>query len=293
MFATPNCTLEDFKYLLAHELFHNWNARRLGRIPEPQEAMYWFSEGFTDYYSFRLLWRGGLMTLEDYVAKYNEAVRRYYTSPLRNAPNERLAREFFSNAELAQLAYWRGRLLAANWDALIRTNSGGKHSLDDVMLEFYRAGTSAELTAETIAAAVQRYAKADVLPEVKRIIDSGELLVPHGKLFGDCATLTTVEVADFELGFDLDALQAKMRMQGVLPNSAAYRAGLRDGQVVIKRLPFAIGEAGREVELTVKDGGNEKTIRFLPASNAKTQVPQFKLPNLRNAEQKAKCERAF
>ncbi len=292
-FATPNCTLDDFKYLLAHELFHNWNSRRLGRIQEPQELMYWFSEGFTDYYSFRLLLRGGLLTWDEYVTKYNEALRSYYTSPVREVPNERVAREFFSNGELSRLTYRRGHLLAANWDALIRTNSRGKHSLDDVMQEFYRTGTRAELTPETISAAVQKYATADVLPQLKRLLDNGEVLVPHDKLFGDCATLTTMDVADFELGFDLEALRTKPQVQGVVPNSAAYRAGLRDGQIIVKRLPIAVGDATREIEMTVKDGNKEKLIRFLPASNAKTKVPYFKLPTSRSGEQKAKCERAF
>ncbi|HEX4950402.1 MAG TPA: hypothetical protein VFZ34_27300, partial [Blastocatellia bacterium] len=292
-FATPNCTLDDFNYLLAHELFHNWNARRLGRIQEPQELMYWFSEGFTDYYSYRLLWRGGLITLDEYVTKFNEALRQYYTSPLRHESNERIAREFFSNTALSRLAYARGRLLAANWDALIRTNSGGKHSLDDVMRDLYRSGISQELNAATISAAVQRYAQTDVLPDIKRIIDGGELPAPHSQLFGTCATLATVEVADYELGFDLDALQAKMQMQGVVPQSAAYRAGLRDGQRVTKRMPIAVGKAEHEIELTVKDGNKEKTIRFFPAGNNRTKVPQFKLASTRNAEQKAQCDRAF
>ena len=279
--------------MLAHELFHNWNARRLGRTREPQEAMYWFSEGFTDFYSYRLLWRGGLLTWEEYVAKYNEALRRYYTSPLRSEPNERIVREFFSDAEISRLAYWRGRLLAAHWDALIRTNSEQKHSLDDVMLALYRAPTPVELKPETISAIVTRYAKQDVLPQVNRIIERGEMLLPHGKEFGDCAILTTIEVADFELGFDLDVLQAKMQIQGVIPNSAAFRAGLRDGQTVVRRMPFRIGDAGQEVELTIKDGSKEKVIRFFPASNIKTTVPQFKLPSLHKGEQKTKCERAF
>lgn len=292
-FATPNCTLGDFKYLLAHELFHNWNARRLGRTREPQEALYWFSEGCTDFYSYRLLWRGGLLSLEEYVAKYNEALRRYYTSPQRSEPNERIVREFFSDAEISRLAYWRGRLLAAHWDALIRTNSENKHSLDDVMLELFRAPTPVELKPETISAIVTRYAKQDVLPQVNRVIERGEMLVPHGKEFGDCAILTTIEVADFELGFALDVLQAKMQIQGVIPNSAAFRAGLRDGQTVVRRMPFRIGDAAQEVELTIKDGSKEKTIRFFPASQTKTTVPQFKLPSPRKGEQKTKCERAF
>lgn len=292
-FATPNCTREDFKYLLAHELFHNWNTRRLGRIKEPQELLYWFSEGVTDYYSYRLLWRGGLMTLDEYVAKYNEVLRRYYTSPLRYEPNERVAREFFSNGELAQLAYWRGRLLAANWDALIRTNSGGKYSLDDVMAGFYRATNLGELNPETISAAVQRYANEDVLPELKRVIDGGELIVPRANLFGDCAPMTMVEMGEYELGFDLEALRAKMQIQQVLPDSAAYRAGLRDGQAVTNRPAFQTGDASKEIELTVKEGTKEKTIRFFPTRNDKTSVPQFKLPANRNARQKATCERAF
>jgi predicted metalloprotease with PDZ domain len=149
-----------------------------------------------------------------------------------------------------------------------------------------------ELSAATISAAVQRYAKEEVLPDLQRFIDRGELLVPHSKLFGDCAVLATVEVADFELGFALDILQTKRQIQGVTPHSAAYRAGLRDGQLVTRQMPIAVGEAGREIELTVREGGREKTIRFFPASNDKTPVPQFQLPS-RPAEQKAKCARAF
>ena len=288
-FATSNAVLNDLQYLLAHELFHNWNPRRLGRIPNPPELLYWFTEGVTDYYAFRLLWRGGLITLDDYLAKYNEVLRNYYTSPLRQESNERLAREFFSNAELSRLAYWRGRLLAGNWDALIRANSNGKYSLDDVMHELVN---NTELKPETIAAAVRRFANEDVLPELKRVIDGGEMIVPRSNLFGVCAERTMIEVGAYELGFDLDALQANMQIRNVLPNSAAYRAGLRDGQTVTKRPAFQTGDASKEIELTVKEAGKEKPIRFFPSRNDKTSVPQFKLSG-RNATQKTNCERAF
>ena len=292
-FATANSTLHDLKYLLAHELFHNWNSGRLGRIPNPPESLYWFSEGVTDYYAFRLLWRGGLITWDEYLAKYNEVLRNYYTSPVRHETNDRLAREFFIHAELARLAYWRGRLLAGNWDALIRTNSNGKHSLDDVLRDLYKNAHSTELNPATISAAVHRYANEDVLPELKRVIDSGELIVPRSNLFGACAERAMIEVGAYELGFDLDALQTDMVIQRVVPNSAAYRAGLRDGQRVLKRPAFQSGDASQEIELTVKEGGKEKTIRFFPSRSDKTSVPQFKLSGNRNASQKANCERAF
>lgn len=293
MFATANSTLHDLKYLLAHELFHNWNPRRLGRIPHPPESLYWFSEGVTDYYALRLLWRGGLISWEEYLAKYNEVLRNYYTSPVRNAANERLGREFFSNAELARLAYWRGRLLAANWDALLRTNSNGKHSLDDVLRDLYNNADKTELNPATISAAVRRYANEDVLPELNRVIDGSEIVMPRPNLFGVCAERTMIEVGEYELGFDLDALHEKMQIQRVLPHSAAYRAGLRDGQMVTRRPAFQTGNASQEIELTVRDGGKEKTVRFFPSRGDKVSVPQFKASANRNARQRANCERAF
>lgn len=292
-FATPNSSLRDLQYLLAHELFHNWNPRRLGRLKEPQELFYWFSEGITDYYAFRLLWRGGLITLDEYLAKYNEVLRNYYTSSVRNETNERIAREFFSHAELARLAYWRGRLLAGNWDALIRANSNGKHSLDDVMQDLYKAAHNTELNLETISAAVRRYANEDVLPELNKVIDNGEMIAPRPNLFGECAERVLIEVGQYELGFDMNALQADMQIRNVLPDSAAYRAGLRDGQIVTKRPAIQTGDASQEIVLTVKDTGKEKTIRFFPSRSDKTGVPQFKLPTNRKATQKTNCERAF
>jgi predicted metalloprotease with PDZ domain len=292
-FATPNSTLHDLKYLLAHELFHNWNPRRLGRIPNPPEVLYWFTEGVTDYYALRLLWRGGLITWEEYLARYNDVLRNYYTSPMRNETNERLARDFFNHSELSRLAYWRGQLLAGNWDVMIRNVSGSKHSLDDVMRDLFQKANRAELNLATISAAVQRYANEDVLPELQRVMDGGELIVPHPNLFGVCAERTMIEVGEYELGFDLEALQTDMMIQRVVPNSAAYRAGLRDGQRVIKRPAFQSGDASQEIMLTVKEGTKEKTIRFFPSRSEKISVPQFKLQVPRNATQKRNCERAF
>lgn len=292
MFATPNSSLHDLQYLLAHELFHNWNPRRLGRLPHPPETLYWFSEGVTDYYAYRLLWRSGLISFDEYLAKYNEALRGYYTSPVRHEKNERLARDFFSNAEIAQLAYWRGRLLAGNWDVLIRAASEGKQSLDDVLRELVGSvGSGQPLTPETISAVVSRYAKTDVLPELQHIQEGSALVEPQANLFGTCAERITAEVGEYELGFDVEALQTKMEIQRVVPGSAAYRAGLRDGQRVIHRPAFQTGDASQEIELTIKDGSKEKTIRFTPSRGDKTRVPQFKIA--RTATGKQNCERAY
>ena len=41
------------------------------------ERLYWFSEGFTDYYASLLLLRAGLISLEDHVAGYNSLIKEY------------------------------------------------------------------------------------------------------------------------------------------------------------------------------------------------------------------------
>ncbi len=65
MFATPNADIDSLRYLIAHEHLHSWIPRRLGRMPREQEPLsYWFSEGFTDFYTYRTLLRTGTWSLE-------------------------------------------------------------------------------------------------------------------------------------------------------------------------------------------------------------------------------------
>ena len=59
------------KHLYSHEHFHTWNPNKIDAI-EDDEQIYWFVEGFTDYYSRLFLLRDDLITLPEYVDAYNE-----------------------------------------------------------------------------------------------------------------------------------------------------------------------------------------------------------------------------
>ncbi len=288
-FVVPNVKLDDLKFLITHEYFHNWNTLGIGRMKEPEQLRYWFSEGFTDYYTWLLQLRGGLVSLEDYVADFNKALREYYLSPVNTADNQRVQREFFSNGEIGRLPYWRGRLLAAAWNAEIKRKSGGKQSLDDAMRDLHRTGRKQkgfEISEETINEFVRRYTGADMSPQIAKHIDRGELIAPDS--LGPCAQLESVSVGEYELGFDPDALRTKAVIAGVKPGSAAYEAGLRDGQKVLRRSIYA-GDPTKPVELTIKDGEQEKVVKFLPVSRNQKMVPQFKLKAGLNEPQRAAC----
>ncbi len=276
-FVTTNTKIADLRSLLAHELFHNWNSSKLGRVPDPEQSVYWISEGFTDFYTYALLQRGGLFTPEERAARYNDMLRSYYLSPARDATNERVVKEFWTDQDVGKLPYWRGDLLAMRWDTLIRRASGGRHSLDDVMLDLFndaRTSPERELTPARVDELVRRYAGQSVMPDIDRHVVAGETIAPDPNGLGDGFRIAEVDVSAFDLGLDLDTLVKQKRIAGVKPAGAAHAAGLRDGQTVVRRKAIYVGDATKEIEITVKDGDAERTITYLPAGPA-VKVPQY------------------
>jgi predicted metalloprotease with PDZ domain len=124
MHASKDFTVpgRSFEYLIGHEHLHTWIPGRFGsQGSEMDEAThYWFSEGFTDYLTHRLLLTSGAWTLDDYAAGVNRVIERYLTSPVISAPNVRIVKEFWSNREVGQIPYLRGEMLALRWDAALR-----------------------------------------------------------------------------------------------------------------------------------------------------------------------------
>lgn len=266
-FVTTNTELSDLRVLLAHELLHEWNPQSLGRFDEPERGMYWFTEGFTDYFTFVLLRRSGLLTDDEYAEHYNELLRDYARSPVRNATNERILKDFFSDESVGRLPYWRGALLAMRWDARIRAKSGGATSLDAVMLKLFdeaKRDKNGIVTNARIAGLIQPLAGGDVIAEITAHVVNGETIEPTPDGVGPEYELAPVEIPTFELGFDLETLVQKREIAGVVAGSAAERAGLRNGQQIVQRKPIHLNEPSKPVEMTVKDGDVERAITYLP-----------------------------
>src|SRR5690606_9925075 len=97
LFATPNAQVPLLRGLLAHEYFHNWNPMQLGKMPDPEQAMYWLSEGFTEFYAYELLYRNRIISSDEYIAEYNQRLREYYTLAVRTEPNSRIVKDFWND----------------------------------------------------------------------------------------------------------------------------------------------------------------------------------------------------
>jgi len=141
--------------LIAHEVFHLYNvkrirARELGPFDYTQEnytSLLWVMEGFTSYYSGRLLLNAGFLTgkqyqknMADHMRKISNTVGNRYQSAA-DASFDAWIRHYRrnENSPNRDMSYYdKGKLLGIILDLEIRNSSKNKNSLDDVMRRLYK-----------------------------------------------------------------------------------------------------------------------------------------------------------
>lgn len=135
-FATnnPGIDYDNIRYLYVHELMHHWIGGKIENASE--ERQYWFSEGFTEYYTLKNSLRYGLITVNQFINQFNaDFLAPHYSSPVCEAPNDSLnyTRFWTGGKAWEKLPYQRGCLFAFYLDNLIRQRSKGRHNLDELM----------------------------------------------------------------------------------------------------------------------------------------------------------------
>lgn len=283
---SQDAPLQDLRHLIAHEYFHTWNATRLGGQADGAAEMdgKWFSEGFTEFYTWRLLLGSGLFTLEDFVQAWNEALTEYATSPVLNASSERLRNEYWSNPDIGRLPYRRGPLLAARWDHALGQATGGTKDLDDVMLAMRDAVRDAGdrmLAPDAATLFLSTYVAQggpSVDAEVKKFVELGQTLTLPSDVFGDCVTVHSEQRPTFDQGWDREATRvADYVVTGLRDSSPAYKAGLRDGMKLVARVGGTPGNSTVPYVLEVLDGQRPRTVSFLPAGEGAVTVQRLEL----------------
>ncbi len=265
-----------FAYLLSHENFHYWNGFKI--LPESEGPQYWFTEGFTEYYSRLLNLRNGLTSLEEFIDDYNSLLYKYFSLPTKNAMNTQVAKEFFSNKDMYRIPYIRGAVLAADWNLAIRRRHEDRLSLDDFMLEFFSVlqTKGRKISSQTVTETMRKYLGDEVSRDLHRYIESGQDLEPNPEALGACVKLQMDEVGIYDTGFAETEDNATSIVSDLRGDTNAYRAGLRNGQVILeKRLER--WKPWKRIEFKVKDQKGVRWIRYFPQSQTKIRLPQYHL----------------
>lgn len=270
-----------FEHLVGHEHLHTWIPMRFGAMTyegrEDEALRYWFSEGFTDHYTHRLLVHAGLWSLADYAKALNDKIERYRASPARNASNARVGVDFFRDRAVGELPYQRGELLALRWHGLLRAK--GHPGLDAVMRSLMLARDKARpevplsqpLVTHRLIAALRPVLGEIPLADINRVVEAGgDIEFDHDSL-GPCFTLSRLTRPRFDLGFAPGSFKAGV-LSGVVPDGPAHAAGLRDGMKLAGYSAYQ-GDITRDVVLQVTgDDGKPREVRYRPLSTALHEV---------------------
>jgi predicted metalloprotease with PDZ domain len=255
---------QEFKLTLAHEMVHTF----AGTLDGAQELDgSWFSEGIAVYYERLLPWRAGLISADAFLSDLNKTAGRYYTDLLNDTPNDQIPARFWAETRVRVLPYDRGSLYFAKVDSEVRKASGGKRSLDDLILAMLarrRQGLPADKAAWV---GLVTHELGDAGKTEFDAMLSGALVLPDSDAFGACFRRTTAPLRRYELGFDSKVLiEPKRIVRGLVAGSAAERAGVRNGDAIIKPVPQDGVQADQQATLTllIRRGDQTLSITYRP-----------------------------
>ena len=254
----------------AVETLHAWIGERLWVGPEEPARVYegaWFADGFARHLARDLLFRFGLVTPLEMAAEVNSLESSIAMSPLTNESNAALAKRTKEPGVVPMLVA-RGTLYALLVDAGIRQKTNGKRSVNDVIRDLYKKAKEKRgpLPTSAWSDAVLAELGSSGPKDFAEIIEKGGNFDIPSNALGPCFRKETRNFFKYDLGFD-DAASRKTdppKIVGVRKDGPAYRAGLRDGDEVIK-IQRSPGRSDVEAVVVVTRNGKDETIRYAPA----------------------------
>lgn len=259
------------RMVIAHEITHHFAVGLSS--PDGIEGS-WFTEGLAEYYSRFIMFRAGLIPPSTFQKAVNESAQAYYTNPLKELPNSKIAEAFWRDKRAQGLPYQRGFFYFVDTNEKLLAASKGKVSLDNVVLAILaRRGRGEDVTPQTWEDAIDKELGTAGTHEFESVVLHGELVLPSSEAFGPCFERQKVEMGAFELGFDQHkSLDTQPRIiQGLESGSAAERAGLRNGDIVLAVDPVYVdklrSDATKRISLRIKRGNDTLQLDYLPRSH--------------------------
>lgn len=244
--------------LVGHEVVHIWN----GKAINFREQEYWFSEGFTEYYSRVVSVRLGFTSESDFLKNLERACEAYLSQQGELSIREAGKNKSANNS----LVYQGGSLIATAVDVHIRKHTANQKGLDDVMQQMYREfGTTGETyTMEDVIRILSEVAGKDFEPFFRKYV-SGTKRLPFAEYFGDAGLDVQVEAELPDLGYVLKEMLGIQSLSQtpvgdlIIHRSPAYQDG--DNLMAINGMPVGAFEdiarlakdwhSGDVVELTI------------------------------------------
>lgn len=273
-FFKSDVTREQLYVLLSHEMLHNWLTADIVKPPKGELSFkyQWFYEGFTDYFSRRILFDAKLLTPEKFAELINRDILNIADNPNKNTTFQDLIEATKTgkfNTPFIKLSYYRGALIALDWDAKIRQRNKEK-SLGNLIEDVYRLRlkNNGSVSEEDFFELVRKNYGIDAKADFEKYILRGEPIAVASNALGNSYALRESSVPSFDPGFLLNESRQAKKISGVKAGGTAYRAGLRDGMEVVRVENYnRFGNAwnpSKPLVIVVKEQNKERKISFFP-----------------------------
>lgn len=267
-----NTNPENMGYLFNHELMHHWIGNTiLNGVDE--ELSYWFSEGFTDYFTFYNMKESKLITEKEYYFRMDSVFIAHYGNELCSAINDSIKPNFWKRGYYGKLPYNRGNIFAYYLDNLLQTKTNGKVNLMKVMQKMMEQALVKKrpFDKDWLNETVKELAGFEVLDLIDRYIMKGETISVDDFNLVLKQKVELKEAKVYDVGFETEKnAEGKTIVSSVKSNSGAQIAGIEIGQVVEGYSIY--GSAGALCELYILTEKGSKKIEFFPF--VLKQVPQ-------------------
>ena len=220
----------------------------------------WFSEGFSRAIATQILADGGLIDPDDRAAEINSELATEALSPLGRESRADLAAAPDAR-EATRVSTARGALVALAFDRALRGREGNDSLKKQLRGWLADAAASADhaLPERMVLPAI---GAAD--PALLAALERGAEVPLPTDLLGRCYRLRRGPVAPFELGVELAAAPEGSVVRAVTPGSAAARAGLAPGDVLVD-VRWEEGRSGVPVRAKRARSGAITSVSWKPA----------------------------
>jgi len=180
--ATPQASLDPEQkggrrlyHLLAHEMFHEVNGRRIGR-EQPEQLVYWFSEGFTELMAFRSLVRAEIFDAAVAAEEGRALMEAHRSNPARELPNADIVKRFWTDAGARRIPYQRGFVVGMWLDGELRRR-GIDRGVDAFMAETLRAADEhgERVTVERLLDRIETMTSTAFVARIRDVVVDGEM----------------------------------------------------------------------------------------------------------------------